>query len=354
MLINPKKEYRNNSIVTPVLSDISRPLWSVMIPTYNCADYLRETLASVLAQDPGRDIMQIEVVDDGSTKDNPEAVVREIGGDRVKFFRQSQNVGHIKNFDTCLQHAQGKLIHLLHGDDLVLPGFYENMQLAFDKNKEIGAAFCRHIFADDCGNWQHISVLEQPTSGILHNWLEKIIVNHPIQTPSMVVRRNTYEKLGGFDYRLSCAEDWEMWMRIAMHFPIWYEIKPLAVYRMRGTSLSANAFCSGENAKNAYRAIEILQSHLYNSKISQDKSNMLLRQARKHSANYVLYIARQYFKKADLEVGQMQINEALKFGIFPSTIARILLIYAWFLYLQYRTLIQKISTSLNLFKNTSH
>lgn len=48
-----------------------------MIPTYNCARYLRETLASVLAQDPGRDNMHIEVIDDRSTKDDPEAVCRD-------------------------------------------------------------------------------------------------------------------------------------------------------------------------------------------------------------------------------------------------------------------------------------
>jgi glycosyltransferase involved in cell wall biosynthesis len=51
--------------VEPRPPDPARPLWSVMIPTYNCADYLRETLASVLAQDPGPEEMQIEVVDDG-------------------------------------------------------------------------------------------------------------------------------------------------------------------------------------------------------------------------------------------------------------------------------------------------
>lgn len=60
-----------------------RPTWSVVIPTYNCADFLRITLKGVLDQDPGPDEMQIEVVDDVSTKDDPEGVVRELGKGRV-------------------------------------------------------------------------------------------------------------------------------------------------------------------------------------------------------------------------------------------------------------------------------
>jgi len=50
--------------IDPVAPDASRPLWSVMIPTYNCARYLREALGSVLDQDPGPGAMQVEVVDD--------------------------------------------------------------------------------------------------------------------------------------------------------------------------------------------------------------------------------------------------------------------------------------------------
>ena len=63
--------------IEPVPSSVARPMWSVMIPTYNCARYLRKTLESVLAQDRGPKSMQIEVVDDCSTEDDPEAVVAE-------------------------------------------------------------------------------------------------------------------------------------------------------------------------------------------------------------------------------------------------------------------------------------
>ena len=112
-----------------------------MIPTYNCAQYLRETLASVLARDPGPEQMQIEVVDDCSTKDDPEAVVREMGGGRVTFYRQPQNAGHVRNFETCLQRACGILVHQLHGDDFVRDGFYVRMAAAFRAHPEIGRRF---------------------------------------------------------------------------------------------------------------------------------------------------------------------------------------------------------------------
>ncbi len=95
-----------------------------MIPTYNCARYLEAALRSVLAQDPGPEAMQIEVVDDHSTADDPEEMVARLGGGRVAFHRQPENVGVVGNLNTCLQRSRGELVHLLHGDDFVLDGFY--------------------------------------------------------------------------------------------------------------------------------------------------------------------------------------------------------------------------------------
>ena len=64
----------------PVEEKAHRPLWSVMIPAYNCYNTLGETISSVLVQDPGKDQMQIEVIDDGSTDGNVKELVERIGG----------------------------------------------------------------------------------------------------------------------------------------------------------------------------------------------------------------------------------------------------------------------------------
>lgn len=73
--------------IAPVTEGEKRPFWSVMIPTYNNTKFLEQALQSILAQDPGPDEMQIEVIDDGSTKDDPEEIVRKIGKNRVIFCR---------------------------------------------------------------------------------------------------------------------------------------------------------------------------------------------------------------------------------------------------------------------------
>jgi glycosyltransferase involved in cell wall biosynthesis len=323
------KQHPHRAIILPVPKGTPRPLWSVMIPTYNCANYLRETLASVLAQDPGSEVMQIEVVDDHSTKDDPEAVVKELAGDRVSFYRQPENVGYIKNFETCLQRSRGELIHLLHGDDIVFKGFYQKLQRVFEENSEIGAAFCRYILMDERGHWQSISRLDQHESGILHNSLERIVVNCPMQAVSIAVKRDVYEKLGGFDQRFVCScEDWEMWARIAVHYPVGYEVEPLAAYRYMGTGcLTKNSVPSGKYAQDIHKAQKIIASNLY-THLSQSVASKIVNKSRDSFAFAILSLANQMLDIGDTKAAMIQIQEALNcsqsFKVFQQ-IVRILL-----------------------------
>lgn len=302
----------HRATILPVSEGTPRPHWSVMVPTYNCAHYLHETLACVLAQDLGPEVMQIEVIDDHSTKDDPEAVVRELGHGRVGFYRQPENVGHVRNFETCLRRSQGKLIHLLHGDDCVRDGFYYKMQSAFSTAPEIGAAFCRHIYMDDNGHWTMISELLQGESGILEKWLERIITRQYIQTPSIVVRREVYEKLGGFDRRFEYYyEDWEMWVRIATTYPVWYEVEPLAIYRQASISNTGFTIRTGKNIEEIRKGNQIVQSYL-SSYLSPSTVMSLLNKNTKYYALYALMTAYKMYMSGDISSAVAQIREALK------------------------------------------
>jgi GT2 family glycosyltransferase len=284
-----------------------RPLWSVMIPTYNCAQYLRETLKSVLSQDPGRETMQIQIVDDCSTKDDPRSVVAEMGGSRVEFHQQSNNVGLSRNFNTCLQRARGQLVHVLHGDDCVRPGFYEHIQRALNDNTAAGAAFCRYISMDESGHWLSVAKLEQPNTGLLSDWLQKIATGQRLQTPCMVVRREVYESLGGFDRRLSYGEDWEMWVRIAASYPVAYVPEPLALYRVHSVSSTARGILTGDNGRDLRRAIAVMGSYL-----PPALARSATRQARKAYARACIRRGHRALDAGDQAAIASRIRDALK------------------------------------------
>jgi len=293
-----------------------------MIPTFNCSRYLGETLSSVLAQDPGPDLMQIEVVDDHSSEDDPQAVVQRIGQGRVQFYRQPGNVGVAKNFATCLNRSRGRLVHLLHGDDCVRNGFYAKLGQAFEARPDIGAAFCRHIFMDADGHTLSVSPLEQRDSGILDQGLERLAQEQRIMTPSIVVRRAVYEELGGFDSRLICSEDWEMWVRIAARYPIWYEAEPLALYRMHAHSNTGRHVGTAEDMRYTRAAIEMFKHHL-----PRDRAERLIRKARETYALAAIGTAGALLDRGEFAGVRAQLREAIRLSHSPRVISRI----AWFL-----------------------
>jgi predicted dehydrogenase len=232
-----------------------------MIPTYNCARYLEATLRSVLAQDRGPKAMQIEVVDDHSIADDPEEVVARVGGGRVDFHRQAENLGVVGNLNACLQRSRGELVHLLHGDDLVLEGFYRTLDDRLGEYCDAGAAYCRHLYVDERGRRLDVAPLEPPSSGILADGARFLATEQRIMTPCIVVRRSVYEQLGGFDDRLSCAEDWEMWVRVAARFPVYFEERPLACYRLHDDSNTGRNLHNGLSLDYARRAIELFAEY---------------------------------------------------------------------------------------------
>ena len=266
--------------IFPVADQKHRPLFSVMIPCYNCSPYLIEAIRSVLIQDLGPQLMEIAVVDDASTDTNVEALVNYIGKGRVSYFRQPQNVGSLRNFETCLNRSAGHYVHLLHGDDMVKPGFYEEMMMLFKTFPEAGAAFTGFTFITEHGSALYHNKVLLNAPGLLPDWLQQIAREQLVQPPSMIVKRSVYENLGGF-FGVHYGEDWEMWVRIASKYPVAHSPKRLAGYRAHSGNITSRYFLSGQSIRDVQQVIETIQSYL-----PKKEKRRMKRAATRHFSKY--------------------------------------------------------------------
>lgn len=247
--------------IDPVPEGVHRPRWSVMIPTFNCAAYLRQTLESVLAQAPGPEEMQIEVIDDCSTQDDPEAVVREIGQGRVIFHRKEKNEGVTPNFNTCIERSQGELVHILHGDDWVLPGFYDEIQRLNELNPEVSLLATRCVFTDEAGRWIRLSPFLPHLAAATKN-ASDLHIRTEFQCAGVVVKRSFYEEHGGFRTDLIHTADSEMWHRGIRLGGGMVSQKVLACYRVFEGNDTSRLCRTASNLRDRRRLLGILAAEV--------------------------------------------------------------------------------------------
>ncbi len=285
----------------------SRPFWSIMIPTYNPrADYLEETLRSVLQQDPGPEQMQIEVVDDCSLHGDPAELVRRIAGDRVAVHREPKNHGLAGIWNRCIECARGECVHILHQDDIVLPGFYDQLRKGAERS-DAGALFCRYAVANSKGHWMRISELHRESAGLLDDWHARITVQQFIQCPAIAVRRLVYEQLGGFLPRLHYTPDWEMWQRVASQFSFWFEPLILACYREHPNSATSRMRLDAADVREVGKLIDLTTAYH-----SPARGRVLARKARSFYAELAILHAREMLVEAGFRPAWKRILEVLR------------------------------------------
>jgi glycosyltransferase involved in cell wall biosynthesis len=291
--------------------NVSRPFWSVIIPTYKRVNYVEQVLRSVLEQAPSKSEMQIEVVNGAGASESIQAeiaeVVKAVGGERADFYGHSEHVDQVQMFNICIQRATGHWVHILHDDDFVKPGFYHHLRAGIEQDKSVGAAFCRSMLMNSAGQETAVHFLERETPGVIEDWLERIAMECRVPFPSIVVKRDVYEKLGGFCPQANSAADWEMWKRIAVYYPIWYEPQALANNRLHSRSETNRLNKIGQVAADGLKAIEI--SHLYFPTAVRDR---LTNKARKHYASYALAVAKQQLEEGNVQAAIANLQEGFK------------------------------------------
>lgn len=303
-------------VIPPISSEVARPFWSVMIPAFDPEpEYLAQALRGVLASEMGEEEMQIEVVDNASENVDVAALVQRIAGDRVTVFRQDRNIGALANWNACLYRAKGQWVHMLHADDVVLPGFYQKIQSGVMANPAVGAAFCRHAHINSEGKPFYVSELERESAGVLENWLQRLAVMQRIQCASIVVRRSTYEKLGGFSAAANTATDWEMWLRISAHYPVWYHPEILACYRVHSASGTSSLLQSASLTADLGKAIDIAGTYF-----PEEKREEMVRSGKRHYSRSAFRTAVGLIEKGNFQAALNHLTEGLKLDSSPENV----------------------------------
>lgn len=296
-----------------------KPTWSVMIPTYNGnPDYIRQTIRSVLAQDPGQDKMQIMLVDNGSSRVDYKKLVDECGQGRVEYHRHASTIKYLENFNSCINLARGEYVHLLHDDDTVDSGFYTKVEAAFTLHPELGYVFTRHKFMNQDGKVFTLSPLEKEKPGVVENWIDVIATRQSVYYASVVVPRSVYVREGAFNNIFNtCAEDWEMWVRLAVRYPVYYIPEPLANVRIHSDSMSKSLFQSGSIIAESRKAIDT-----FSEMLPEAKRQKLEKAARRHIAKVGFSYANSFAGTGNTKVAITLTREALRTAVTPSVLLR--------------------------------
>ncbi len=266
-------------------------------------------------QDMGPNKMQIEVVDDCSTDADVAALVQKVGKGRVTYFRKEQNMGSLRNFETCINHARGHLVHILHGDDFLKDGFYREIEKLYKRYPNAGAAFTDYYYVDvnSKGMYADERLLQKP--GLLKDWLFYIAAKQRVQPPAMVVRRTTYEQLGGF-YAVKYGEDWEMWTRIAAAYPVAHSPRYMACYRVHNNNITGRSLASGQNIKDINKVMSIIAGYL-----PPERRKEIMLKSRKNFSVYYAWMAHAlYHHYHDNKGALKQVNGALSIHVSPATL----------------------------------
>ncbi len=227
------------------------PSVSVVITTYNRSRLLPHAIESAksAASDP-----EIVVVDDCSTDDTPEVCAKIEG---IRYVRLSVNGGLAHARNTGITESSSEFIAFLDDDDLRLPGSLDKQLRAIMLDENIALCYGQALIGDARRQLPtgEIYPLKFPQGDIFWELLE----DNFIPMPSVLARKSSLLKAGGFNTDLQLIEDWDMWLRLTDYSPVVAVAEPVAIHRKANSG--SGQMCSNSAAL-CRQALRVQQSAL--------------------------------------------------------------------------------------------
>lgn len=223
------------------------PLVSILIPTFNRADYLTTALDSALAQTYKN--IEIIVHDDASTDDTPGVLAR-YHDPRLRVIRTGDNHGMLGGWNFIVKQARGEYLKFLASDDSLEPTCVAELVQAALAHPRAAIITCQRQFIDEKGRvikkmgFANKNVV---VDGLEHtHWILTTLRENKIGEPTAVLYpAKLVKKAGEYDHQFSQFADFEYWIRLLAHGDLVYLHKPLCSFRLHAGSNTSAAIRDG-------------------------------------------------------------------------------------------------------------
>lgn len=208
-------------LVTPMT-----PLVTIVTPTYDRANYLPETIDSVLGQDYPN--LEYVVLDNGSS-DNTQEILRGYG-DAIRWEHHASNIGLSRAINRGFELARGEIIGFVSDDDPLLPGAISALVEVFQANPDVVVVYPDWDVIDGEGRHvRHIDTFE-------YSYRDMLRYHHTYPGPGALFRRSVLERIGGLDESMRIVSDYDFWLRAGLLGPFRRCPRTLARYRQHGAT----------------------------------------------------------------------------------------------------------------------
>lgn len=211
---------------------MKQPLVSVVMPSYNHADYVGRAIESVLQQTYIN--FEFIIADDGSVDESAE-IISQYTDSRIRFMRVEKNTG-FGAYEYALEQAQGEYIATIASDDMWEETLLETYIGFLEENKEYGCCFCPPKVIDENDNiienseFYQVFTTENKTK---EEWFKQLYLKgNAICAPSMCIRKSIYDKVGIFRFQYKQLQDYEYWLRLVQVCNFYIYPERLIKYRV--------------------------------------------------------------------------------------------------------------------------
>lgn len=221
------------------------PKVSVIMPAYNAEKYIKEAMESILNQS-FRDFEFIVLND--CSRDHTEAIIQSFPDSRIVYVKNDQNLGVAGTLNRGLALAKGEYIARMDADDISLPDRLEKQVQYLNAHPKVAVLGTNVELFDENGvistGWSSTDPAQMKVD---------LLFSCGLAHPSVMMRRNVIQELGGYDLAFEGLEDYQLWCRVAKHYDVTTLPDLLFRYRIHSAQVTKNP---SEKYLNRLRALK--------------------------------------------------------------------------------------------------